>query len=186
MTQMPFDFTVGTGIQQKQNVGGMNIMNKQLEVKVLAVSDKRERVEMEARLSTVMTVVHRLLYHLLSVANGTRKITVIAYEKANVQNAVQFTVALKGYRKQHNTIYAQVQVEKVEGNKALVPGIENMKSIVVPDLEFPKQEMPRRRVKAVVEQAVVKHSKEVMPQVNSEPVKQTKQEVKKEEQPMTE
>lgn len=181
--QIPFDHTVGTGIQQKQN--RRVAMNKQTEVKVLVVSDKRERVEMEACLSTVMIVVRRALYHLLSIANGTRKITVIAYEKANVQNAVQFTVAFKGYRREHNTIYAQVRVEKVKGNKALVPDIENLKSVVVaPDLKFPQQEPQRRRVKAIVEQPV-KHVEEAMSQANSEPVKQTQQEVKKEEQPIT-
>ena len=119
MTQMPFDFTVGTGIQQKQNVGGMNIMNKQLEVKVLAVSDKRERVEMEARLSTVMTVVHRLLYHLLSVANGTRKITVIDTKKQTFKTPFSLLLPSKDIESNTTLFTHKFKWKKLKGTKRL-------------------------------------------------------------------
>lgn len=177
--QMPFDTTVGMSNQK----GGIK-MNKQTEVKVLVVSDKNVRFAKEARIASVITTIHRGLYEVLRVANGTRKITVSVYEKTNVQNAVQATISFKGYRKEKDTIYAQLEVKEIMGNEKLVPNIQNIHAVVVPDLEFPKQEPQRRRVKAVVEQAVVKHSKEAMS--HSEPVKQTKQEMKKEEQPMTE
>lgn len=178
MTQVPFDLTVG--MQQKQNVGGM-VMNKQTEVKVLVVSDQNVRFAKEARISTVITTIHRGLYEVLRIANGTRKITVAVYEKADVQNAVQVTIAFKGYRKDKNTIYAQLEVKEIMGNEKLVPNIQNIHAVVIPDLEFPKQEPQHRRVKAMVEQAV-KHTEKVIPQTNNESVKQNKEE----EQPMSE
>ena len=178
--QMPFDTTVGMPNQK----GGIK-MNKNTEVKVIVVSDQNVRFAKEARIASVITTVHRGLYEVLRVANGTRKITVAVYEKANVQNAVQATIAFKGYRKQKDTIYAQLEVKEIMGNEKLVPNIQNIHSVVIPDLEFPKQEPQRRRIKAIVEQPV-KHVEEVMPQTNSESVKQSKSEIKEEEQPMTE